>query len=83
TAHHDWARDRWARGVYSYPRVGGAGAASLLEQPLGDVLFFAGEATSPPPWNGTVEGALGSGARAARKVAARWGRCASSDQPEA
>ena len=70
TAYHDWVRDRWARGVYSYPCVGGARAGALLEQPLGNVLFFAGEATSPPPWNGTVEGALASGLRAAREVAA-------------
>jgi monoamine oxidase len=68
TAYHDWVGDPWARGVYSYPTVGGARSASALERSPGDVLFFAGEATSEPPWNGTVEGALASGLRAARKV---------------
>jgi monoamine oxidase len=31
-------------------------------------LYFAGEATCTPPANGTVEGALESGRRAAREI---------------
>lgn len=65
---HDWTADPFARGAYSYPRVGGADAARLLARPIRDTLFFAGEATAPPPENGTVEGAIVSGERAAREV---------------
>jgi monoamine oxidase len=65
---HDWTQDPLARGAYSYPAVGGAHAARTLAAPLGDALYFAGEATVEPPDNGTVEGALASGYRAAREV---------------
>ncbi len=65
---HDWTRDPLAGGAYSYPTVGGAEAARALAAPLGDALYFAGEATIEPPANGTVEGALESGYRAAREL---------------
>jgi monoamine oxidase len=65
---HDWSRDPFSRGAYSYPVVGGAGAAEALATPLDGTLFFAGEATSAPPANGTVEGALESGHRAAAEA---------------
>jgi monoamine oxidase len=68
---HDWSRDPFARGAYSYPLVGGARAARALAKPLGRTLFFAGEATCPPPSNGTVEGAIESGERAAKEILAR------------
>jgi monoamine oxidase len=67
---HDWASDPFARGAYSYPLVGGARAARELGRPVERTLFFAGEATSPPPSNGTVEGAIESGERAARELLA-------------
>jgi monoamine oxidase len=70
TAHHDWMRDAWSHGVYSYPRVGYSQSAHLLREPVGETLFIAGEATSEPPGSGTVEGALASGQRAASDVAA-------------
>jgi len=63
---HDWVHDPFARGAYSYPAVGGAGAGRALARPIAGTLFFAGEATAPA-W-GTVEGAIGSGMRAARQV---------------
>jgi monoamine oxidase len=65
---HDWQNDPWSRGAYSYPRVGGAGAARTLARPIKKTLFFAGEATAEGHENGTVEGALASGRRAARQV---------------
>jgi monoamine oxidase len=65
---HDWTRDPFARGAYSYPLVGGAHGGRALAEPLDETLFFAGEATIDPPANGTVEGALESGFRAARAV---------------
>jgi monoamine oxidase len=50
--------------------VGGAGAADRLAAPLGDTLFFAGEATAGGGSTGTVHGALASGQRAAREALA-------------
>ena len=72
---HDWSRDPFARGAYSYARVGGAGAFAALAEPLGP-LFFAGEATAAAGDWGTVHGALRSGARAAREALALLGRAA-------
>ncbi len=71
---HDWTRDPFSHGAYSYPLVGGADAARSLAAPLDETLFFAGEATSEPPANGTVEGALESGYRAADEVLRAMGR---------
>ena len=64
---HDWTRDPFARGAYSYTRVGGGSAAKRLARPVDRTLFFAGEATDDER-SGTVEGALRSGERAARSV---------------
>jgi monoamine oxidase len=64
---HDWDADPFARGAYSYMRVGGVGAASVLSRPVGQTLFFAGEATAESE-PATVEGALSSGGRAARQI---------------
>ncbi|HEY1959735.1 MAG TPA: NAD(P)/FAD-dependent oxidoreductase [Polyangiaceae bacterium] len=67
---HDWSRDPFALGAYSFALVGGASAPKKLGAPLGQTLFFAGEATAPPPRNGTVHGAIESGERAARELLA-------------
>ena len=64
---HDWRRDPFSRGAYSYVRVGGEGAREELAAPIGDTLFFAGEATDTEE-SGTVAGALRSGERAARQL---------------
>lgn len=65
---HDWSRDPFARGAYSYARVGGAGAFKRLAASVADTLFFAGEHTCAPPANGTIDGAIASGQRAAREL---------------
>lgn len=65
--HHDWQADPFARGAYSYLRVGGADARSTLAAPINDTLFFAGEATSTQD-SGTVAGAFDSGYRAADEI---------------
>jgi monoamine oxidase len=77
---HDWARDPFARGAYSYVLVNGAGAREALAAPLADTLFFAGEATSADD-SGTVAGALQSGVRAAREVMRRRARRAFARAP--
>jgi monoamine oxidase len=73
---HDWTRDPYARGAYSFARVGGAHAAQALARPLAETLFFAGEATASGGNTGTVHGALESGQRAAREVVAALGGAA-------
>lgn len=67
---HNWERDPFSRGAYSYPLVGGSGAPERLAQPVAGTLFFAGEATDTEGRTGTVEGALATGRRAARGVLA-------------
>jgi monoamine oxidase len=62
---HDWGRDPFSRGAYSYVAVGGGDARARLAAPVDDTLFFAGEATSIDGQGGTVNGALETGARAA------------------
>jgi monoamine oxidase len=68
THWHDWTADPYARGAYSYVRVGGAGAHGELARPVEGTLFFAGEATAGGGYNATMEGALRSGRRAAGEV---------------
>jgi monoamine oxidase len=63
----DWQADPYARGGYSYLKVGGAGAREMLAKPLEETLYFAGEATDAEQ-AGTVGGALASGVRAAREI---------------
>lgn len=64
---HDWQRDPFAYGAYSYAKVGADGARRRLAEPVGP-LHFAGEATAPTAEAGTVAGALLSGLRAAEEV---------------
>jgi monoamine oxidase len=66
---HPWHEDPYSRGAYSYPRVGGAEAGKSLARPVEGTLFFAGEATDTEGKNGTIEGALVSGLKAAKRVA--------------
>ncbi len=65
---HDWERDPFARGAYSYVTVGGSEAAAMLARPLRRTLFFAGEAVETEGGTGTVDGAISSGRRAAKQV---------------
>jgi monoamine oxidase len=65
---HDWQRDPFARGAYSYTLVGGHDARRRLAAPLRDTLYFAGEAADSSGEHGTVAGALHSGIRAAREL---------------
>ena len=63
-----WLSDPWSKGSYSYPAIG-----SPLEdhddhaRPLGDRVFFAGEACEPVEY-GTVHAALWSGELAAEAI---------------
>lgn len=72
---HDWSRDPYARGAYSYARVGGVDAFAALARPCG-ALFFAGESTVDDGDWATVHGAIRSGHRAAREALDLLGRTA-------
>ncbi|MEX2282650.1 MAG: NAD(P)/FAD-dependent oxidoreductase [Gemmatimonadota bacterium] len=66
---HDWQRDPFALGAYSYAAVGGKDASRRLARPVQSTLYLAGEAASDEGRNGTVDGAVASGRRAARLLA--------------
>lgn len=65
---HNWRDDPWARCAYSYARSGRLAAREELAMPVGNTLFFAGEAAETEGHSGTVHGAIRSGRRAARLV---------------
>lgn len=65
---HNWRKDPFSVGAYSYIPVGGLDAQEELAQPLEDTIFFAGEATNTEGHHGTVHGALATGLRAARQI---------------
>jgi monoamine oxidase len=66
---HDWGRDPFSRGAYSYPLVGGVQSARKLARPVQGTLFFAGEATDEVGRTATVHGAIATGYRAAEQTA--------------
>lgn len=74
-----WSADPFSLGCYSHARPGHANARALLAEPVGDRLWFAGEATAgaaPGEKFGpamTAGGAWLAGARAAEAVAALKG----------
>lgn len=67
---HDWQRDPFSRGAYSYIPVGGLDAQAELAEPIANTLFFAGEASNTEGHHGTVHGAIATGLRAAREIIA-------------
>jgi monoamine oxidase len=68
----DWPSDPWSKASYSFPAPGQVTAQGpTLRQGIGR-LHFAGEYTSYA-FMGYMEGALESGAAAARRIAARDG----------
>jgi monoamine oxidase len=66
----DWITNPYTRGSYSVTRPGGYGRRKYLATPVSDTLYFAGEATAPPPHFQTVHGAYMSGKRAAEQIIA-------------
>lgn len=63
-----WSDDPWARGAYTYMKVGSSPAdIRTLQEPVGERVFFAGEGTSATQW-GTVHGAYLSGLREAARI---------------
>jgi monoamine oxidase len=66
---HNWSRDPFSRGAYSFVVAGQENASKQLRTPVQRTLFFAGEATADGAEIGTVHGAFASGVRAAKEVA--------------
>lgn len=77
---HDWQEDPFSRGAYSYVVAGGRGARKRLAQPIGDTMFFAGEAADFEGEAATVSGALHSGKRAAQLALRASGDAQRSDK---
>jgi monoamine oxidase len=64
----DWPSDPWVKGSYSFPAPGEVTTLGpQLQQPLADRVFLAGEHTCYA-FVGYMEGALQSGARAAKRI---------------
>ena len=66
-----WSSDPYIRGGYSWALAGHAHLRPLLAEPLGERLFFAGEACSLRAY-GTVHGAAESGIAAADAIARKF-----------
>jgi monoamine oxidase len=70
--HHlevaDWVTDRFAHGAYSYATVNGESIRAALNQPIQNTIYFAGEALYEGIATGTVEAALVSGEKVAKKI---------------
>jgi hypothetical protein len=63
-----WLADPWSQGGYSYPAVGSPPEdRDDHARPLGDRVFFAGEATEPVEY-GTIHAALWSGELVAEAI---------------
>lgn len=68
-AFHDWAADPMTLGAYSAARPGHADAREIIKRPVGDRVFFAGEACAGS-YLATCGGAAMSGEQTADEVAA-------------
>ncbi len=68
TYTHDWARDPFSHGAYSYVPAGALDAPAAMCVPEADTIFFAGEHTETSGHWGTVHAAIGSGLRVARQI---------------
>jgi polyamine oxidase len=76
-----WLSDPWSQGGYSYPGVGSATEDRHIHaRPLGNRVYFAGEATEPVEY-GTVHAALWSAEQSAEALfAAATGTKAATDR---
>jgi monoamine oxidase len=64
----NWTAEPFTRGSYSYDTVDAPSARKLLNQPVENTLFFAGEYLYDGPAMGTVEAALTSGLNVAERM---------------
>jgi monoamine oxidase len=66
----NWATDPFSCGAYSYDVVNGKKLRKIVKEPLGNTVFFAGEAFYEGSEIGTVEAALVNGRETAFQVVA-------------
>lgn len=66
----NWAAEPWVRGAYAVAAPGAAGARAALSEPVGDRVYFAGEALAGGLIQ-TAGGARRSGEAVAREVVRR------------
>jgi monoamine oxidase len=64
----NWIREAHFYGAYSYSKPASTTARQLLNTPIEETLFFAGEGLFEGKYPGTVEAAFHSGLQAARKI---------------
>jgi monoamine oxidase len=64
-----WGGERWVRGAYAAARPGRSAARAVLAEPVGDRIWFAGEALAGDGLIQTCAGARLSGEATARQVA--------------
>lgn len=64
----NWTADPYTMGAYAYATLDTAKSIAVLEQPVEDTLFFAGEAFYHGPAMGTVEAALTSAVAVANRI---------------
>lgn len=65
-----WGSNPYSLGSYSAARPGGSRMHAVMAQPVGDRLFFAGEACARPIYNGSLAGAYESAIDASRQIIA-------------
>lgn len=66
----DWTKEPFIKGAYSYPKVGYSGAREALAEKIGNLLFFAGEATATNGHFATVHGAFETAERSVNELIA-------------
>lgn len=64
----NWTNDPYAHGAYSYATMETKTSRQLLNMPVKDLIYFAGEALYDGPEAGTVEAALKSGMEVSKKI---------------
>ena len=64
----NWLTEKYAKGAYSYNYPSSKEAKRIMNRPVDNTIFFAGEALYTKEPSGTVEAALISGKEAAAKV---------------
>ena len=70
----NWTADPFTRGSYAYDTIGSPAARSVLNEPVENTIYFAGEYLYDGPAMGTVEAALTSGRDVAKKIIEEsWG----------
>lgn len=64
----NWEKEKHAQGAYCYSMPGSPLAKQILNTPVEDTVYFAGEALTTGNSPGTVEAALQSGKEVAKKI---------------